>query len=986
MSDTQTPSTPRRSTTRNAKPGGSPTTLSGGRKEDIFGDSPSKKGSASVKYGGKKKAGGGGGTGSSPSKAPDSRRGSLSTRLGLSNDAKVSKPASLSAPQRNNGTGKGSKKAAQPPSSTSASISTPVSLTPKKKQNLKRSRAAAEISITSDEEGVGQSDSELSELTTPPSSPPKPTYQHPPSSKASVISISSGSPSRPPHKPTGKRSPGKPKPVSKKHDSKQLPKSASWASSTSTRNTFEVPESWSLDTLGTHVMVMLNPGDPNGRVKVHQSEEQEAESNETRWYWWPAKVERSRSSTKDEFVVTPYGLNRHEELHLPVASASSSNILPLTTKLGHVRFETLTQSFPPSHPASNSAASSSVQRSPKKKRKLNKPPTSAELEGLYGQALAQALEEHQEDEYGGVPPLSMALSRAASFSVVNGSSPGRAGKGKQKRRPTVLKESISDDELTEVESANGSDNDSEEIEDPGPDAFVSVPDERILCRAKKSTMTEYWPAVVLEYVPPPKKGKGKGKSRSPVEGLYKVMYLDGITKEIPRSWFYVFEEDGFGTCKIGKFESEFIDNPNDDSDDEDSFSEFDFEAVLNSVSQQPPDSTSGETDFHSLPLPTQFVHVIPVLQAVLQNTYPPTRKRHEAFVKGGKSRSALKAEHEAGLRGRMAPKDAASFGRMVQGWCLGSSRKELQDTNESESLRDGDREAGPNGIVHSVDQSNGEVLGSTDDTSMAVDSEEPVGPTATTSTTVVTEDANAQMDGPDEVSCKENISPHPHLSVDMDTKPQSEATMVDAEITLLEEAGAASTESSTSTSHSLAPSPPQSSHPPSLSGASPALDLDDDRPGMAPPLPLLTTQGIATPPTMDEDSPLTPIASQETQGAAPPEAFEGNSERPRRQRERQIGCESYEALIGVEKVSYIMTLLHPIVIRQILLWRDGSRTPGQLQLLSDAEELALHEKAEELVKETDWVFDVVRLRAVAEKRAKKAQGEGGRARRAGKRG
>ena len=53
-------------------------------------------------------------------------------------------------------------------------------------------------------------------------------------------------------------------------------------------------------------------------------------------------------------------------------------------------------------------------------------------------------------------------------------------------------------------------------------------------------------------------------------------------------------------------------------------------------------------------------------------------------------------------------------------------------------------------------------------------------------------------------------------------------------------------------------------------------------------------------------------------------------------------------------------MLLPEAILQILLWRTGHRT--SMELLSDKEEMELHEKGEELLRERDWVNDVVRLR------------------------
>ncbi|KAK1234375.1 hypothetical protein PQX77_002413 [Marasmius sp. AFHP31] len=972
MSDTvQGPATPRRSTARNGESRLAPTQPA--EPGDIFGESPSKKGSASVKYGGKKRVGGGGAGNSSPSRPPDSRRGNLSTRLKLTNDTGESDPTSAQTSPRKNGTGKGSRKAAKVPNPPPTSISASMATTPKRRSNLKRSRAEAEMLKTSDEDDDDGFGSELSDLTTPPSSPPKRNRQQPPSSKVSIISISTSSPPNSPRKPASKLPQSNAKSVSKKPARKSLSKSASWAPTSKATNGDTT--SWSLDTLGTHVVALLNAGAPSGRVRVYGADgEEEDEDDGKQWCWWPAKATH-KTTPEDELVITPYLLPKTKTLHLRTANANSSNIRPITAN-GHVRFETLTFPSPPL------LSTTSVSKSPRKKRKVDKSPSLTGLEEVYGRALAQALDDHQEKDFDGLPPLSIALSRAASFSATNGPSSTSVakGKGKGKRRSTALKESISGDELTEPEYVKSGDDESEweEVEDSGADIFLDIPGERVLCRAKKSTMTEYWPAQVLGYVPPParRKKKGKGKNPGAVEGMYRVVFLDDKEMEVPRSWFYSVNQEEFGRCKIGVFESEFVDNPNDDSDGEDSYSDYDFEGELESISQQ--SSTSDESDFYSLPLPIQFAHTIPVLQGIINNTYPPTRERHEAFIKGGKSRSALNTEDSVGLRGRMNPKDVAFFGKLVQAWSLGTGSGKLKETNGLPADQIENTIDGPSEITNASFQA------PIDNTSMVVD---PTGPAEAVTTAVAADDADTHMDVPDEASFKENISPHPPSTEEPKIVP--EVTMVDIQI---DEPDASAIPTASQTRPS---SPPTSSYPPSSSGATPrpSLDLDgDERPGMAPPLPLLTTssEDIMKPPVMEagEESPLTPIA--ETQVIAPPAAFEGRSERPRKKREPQRGCESYEILAGIERVTYSSTILLPIVIRQVLLWRAGDRVaPEQLQLLSDEEEWELHRKGEELVKEIDWVFDVRRLRDAVEKRIKREEGdkgEGERAKRARRRG
>lgn len=82
---------------------------------------------------------------------------------------------------------------------------------------------------------------------------------------------------------------------------------------------------------------------------------------------------------------------------------------------------------------------------------------------------------------------------------------------------------------------------SEEEGDPPPwDGNMNIPGELVLGREKE--LSDYWPAKILGYLPPIK--------RKRKEGLYKVEWVDGTQGEIPRRWFYCFEEKQFGDCKV----------------------------------------------------------------------------------------------------------------------------------------------------------------------------------------------------------------------------------------------------------------------------------------------------------------------------------------------------------------------------------------------------------------------------------------------------
>ena len=67
------------------------------------------------------------------------------------------------------------------------------------------------------------------------------------------------------------------------------------------------------------------------------------------------------------------------------------------------------------------------------------------------------------------------------------------------------------------------------------------PGELVLSRDRPSRTVDYWPAKLIEYVPP------TNRKQPP---RYKVTWLDDTEGIVERSWFYAMNEDGFGTCKV----------------------------------------------------------------------------------------------------------------------------------------------------------------------------------------------------------------------------------------------------------------------------------------------------------------------------------------------------------------------------------------------------------------------------------------------------
>jgi hypothetical protein len=75
---------------------------------------------------------------------------------------------------------------------------------------------------------------------------------------------------------------------------------------------------------------------------------------------------------------------------------------------------------------------------------------------------------------------------------------------------------------------------------PPADDSLDIPGELLLARETKNS-TVYWPARIIEYVPPEQRTETGG---------YLVEFLDSTQIVVPRQLFFTSEEDGFTTCKV----------------------------------------------------------------------------------------------------------------------------------------------------------------------------------------------------------------------------------------------------------------------------------------------------------------------------------------------------------------------------------------------------------------------------------------------------
>jgi len=138
--------------------------------------------------------------------------------------------------------------------------------------------------------------------------------------------------------------------------------------------------------------------------------------------------------------------------------------------------------------------------------------------------------------------------------------------------------------------------------------------------------------------------------------------------------------------QVGKFQSEFVEDPDDDEDSDDEHDKP-SESIARLASPTPTPLTS-DVHFLDLNIHHQFCYTKPVLQAILNDRYQPAKPRHDKFMKGGGARKSL--SNEAGLRGKMDPKDVSAIGKYLKQWCLRDSQNQQSEipTNPPQESKD----------------------------------------------------------------------------------------------------------------------------------------------------------------------------------------------------------------------------------------------------------------------------------------------------------
>ncbi|KAI0797458.1 hypothetical protein C8Q75DRAFT_1473 [Abortiporus biennis] len=331
-------------------------------------------------------------------------------------------------------------------------------------------------------------------------------------------------------------------------------------------------------------------------------------SKDVRTMWWPAKVKQHNPLHVSLFGEPPGPVTF---THTSMLSKSSVAILSLKTQDNVVRFNngnfaswSITR---PSEPLQ----STSTPFSPRKRQKT----VQSSLEDKFEEARLEMLKADQKDNDGFPSTLSQLL---------------KTGEVELRSSPSPPPFNLSDEE-----------EDEEDIWVP-PSTYCGIyeiPGELVLSKAYRSR-EDRWPAKILEWIPPHKRGATE---------KFKVVFYDGTNKIVPASWVVSTADEEFETCKMGDTVGNYglNDEEQDDFDDDispsrsqnspvsplstfNSFITFPADFIpelpippapsttsdLSSpqTSEHPSSSTSSPEAFDDLPLHLQLSHTIPVLE------------------------------------------------------------------------------------------------------------------------------------------------------------------------------------------------------------------------------------------------------------------------------------------------------------------------------------------------------------------------------------
>ncbi|THH31120.1 hypothetical protein EUX98_g3076 [Antrodiella citrinella] len=365
-------------------------------------------------------------------------------------------------------------------------------------------------------------------------------------------------------------------------------------------------DDWSLDDLGHLVWVRVNQ---SGRIS----------DDRLKSMWWPAQVTQASPLQMTLFGRSPLARGDgfdDAKAEVTIDSPSAANVRSMTTTADIMRFNEHNYGGP-------SSTARSTLFSPKKKQKI----AHHDILSRWEDARRLMLKEDQRDQDG--------LPRFLSFYTPGESEP-------EDDLAMDLHPEAEPDEIPFVP--------------PPPNFEYDIPGELVLSK-DKSKSTQFWPAKILEYVPP-KNAKQKPR--------YKVLFFDHSIRDVTEDMFLSESQEGFGTCKLGESEGNYgLDEEEQDVDEDvDLIPADDDEEALRAdtpIPEMPPPKY-----FETLSIDEQFEYVKPVLSAILQERYEPIRARHDAYMRSAAYRQqVVDQNHDSGqLKGY----ELEQLGPLIRQW------------------------------------------------------------------------------------------------------------------------------------------------------------------------------------------------------------------------------------------------------------------------------------------------------------------------------
>ncbi|KAG1816563.1 hypothetical protein EV424DRAFT_1063663 [Suillus variegatus] len=648
--------------------------------------------------------------------------------------------------------------------------------------------------------------------------------------------------------------------------------------------------------------------------------------------WWPARVVQ-----KQPLCVTLFGDLALSREPSTISSPSEFNVQPIHDLSGEKRFSRAT--FQVSSLTTTGSSNSSA-------RKKTKTDMCERWE-----AAVKAMEDADGLKRDGMPEMISAYTGGTFSSEEDDIEDLRSTK-KAKALPSAEFETLMDRAWSP----------------PPPDPMLQIPGELVLAQALRTRSNKYWPAQLIAYVPPTKPG---GKER------YRAKFLDEQEYNLTRDKFWTSEEEGFVMCDLGEFESAVQDTEAPDSEDEPEDRKLSPSPKLT----DPPPSADA---FAELSIHAQLTYVKPVLNAILQGKYTPAGRSHEAFMRGGAARSSLMKR--AAVRGGLDPNEVKQSQKLIARWALGEEyarKTNIEFKPKVAVVPPSEQDSTPcqttlatngDGLADAGVES--EIAATSDRADCNIS--QPIPPSGVGNQVNDTEAMavnKTETGTTDETSASSDTVVHPDIPQPI--PPSDNSHQVDDPNAMsLDKSPDNIPATSDSASHNILSQP----IPPSDT----SNKIDDDATTAGKPS---EADDSSEPKTIDLPSvPKEIIGEQPDCSSHSDLPHTGEIDPvPAQDQQRPVGSQQYESLSTLDKLDYCVNILLPEAIQQLLLWRSGERTTAAL--LSHSEEERLHERGSAKAQETDWVFDLLRLReaqarlwSVDLKAKDKAKNKGGEAR------